>query len=228
MSRQAMEQIGKETHWRVLLVEDDEPVRQRLARILEGWDKGYLIAACGTLVDAKQVIDREPIDLLITDLRLPDGNGIEAIERLKAVSPDAEAMVISVLADERTVLDAIEAGAAGYLHKDAYAIDLLDAVNDLQAGRSPISSSIARLLVRRLAGQETHDKQREASSDLTAREMDILNHIAKGLTYEEIATRLEISRHTVPVHIRNIYRKLSVNNRSQAVFEARERGILPR
>lgn len=203
-------------------------MRNRLARILEGWDKGRLVAACGTLADATQVIDREPVDLLITDLRLPDGNGITAINRLKAVSPDAEAMVISVLADERTVLDAIEAGAAGYLHKDAYAIDLIDAVNDLLAGHSPISSSIARLLVRRLAGHQTNDTQQDAPSDLTAREMEILNHIATGLTYEEIAARLEISRNTVPVHIRNIYRKLSVNNRSQAVFEARERGILPR
>jgi DNA-binding NarL/FixJ family response regulator len=228
MAREAVEQIEKRTHWRVLLVEDDIPVRDRLARILEGWDKGSLIAACGTLADARQVLDREAVDLLITDLRLPDGSGIEAIQRLKAVSPDAEAMVISVLADERTVLDAIEAGAAGYLHKDAYAIDLLDAVNDLLAGHSPISSSIARLLVRRLAGREAGDRPHGAPSDLTARELDILNQVARGLTYEEIAIRLEISRHTVPVHIRNIYRKLCVNNRSQAVFEARERGILPR
>ena len=228
MPREALEQIGKDEHRRVLLVEDDAPVRNRLARILEGWDKGSLIAACGTLSEAMQVIEREPIDLLITDLRLPDGNGIEAIQRLKAISPDAEAMVISVLADERTVLDAIEAGAAGYLHKDAYTIDLLEAVNDLLAGRSPISSSIARLLVRRLAVRETNDSPPDVPSDLTAREMDILHNIARGLTYEEIANRLEISRHTVPVHIRNIYRKLSVNNRSQAVFEARERGILPR
>jgi DNA-binding NarL/FixJ family response regulator len=83
-------------------------------------------------------------------------------------------------------------------------------------------------LVRRLAGQETNEPPASVPSDLTAREMDILNAIARGFTYEQIAARLEISRNTVPVHIRNIYRKLSVNNRSQAVFEARERGILPR
>ena len=122
------------------LFEDDAPVRTRLARILEGWDRGSLVAACATLSDAINVIDREPVDLLITDLRLPDGNGITAINRLKAISPEAEAMVISVLADEKTVLDAIAAGAAGYLHKDAFALDLLDAVNDLLAilGDTPV------------------------------------------------------------------------------------------
>lgn len=223
-----VEQISERMPRRVLLVEDDETVRIRLARILETWEQGSLVAACGTLSEARQIIDRQAVDLLITDLRLPDGNGIEAIRRLKAASPDAEAMVISVLTDERSVLDAIEAGAAGYLHKDAYAIDLLDAINELLAGHSPISSRIARLLVRRLAGQEANEQPPSIPSDLTAREMDILNAIARGLTYEEIAARLEISRNTVPVHIRNIYRKLSVNNRSQAVYEARERGILPR
>jgi len=229
MSGEAVERTENRTHWRVLLVEDDAPVRNRLARILESWDRGSLVAACGTLADALRVIDREAIDLLITDLRLPDGNGIAAIQRLKAISADAEAMVISALADEAIVLDAIEAGASGYLLKDAYPIDILEAVNDLVAGHSPISSSIARLLVRRLATRERDERPREAVPGLlTAREMDILNAIARGFTYDQIAARLEISRHTVPVHIRNIYRKLCVNNRSQAVFEARERGILPR
>ncbi|HVJ01142.1 MAG TPA: response regulator transcription factor, partial [Sphingomonas sp.] len=117
-------------------------------------------------------------------------------------------------------------GAAGYLLKDAYAIDLIDAVNDVMAGKSPISSSIARVLVRRLAGQEETGRPHIRQSDLTAREMDILWGIAKGFTYGEIADRLAISRQTVPVHIRNIYRKLAVSNRSEAVFEATQRGLL--
>lgn len=126
------------------------------------------------------------------------------------------------------MLDAVEAGASGYLLKDAYALDLIEAVTDLMAGRSPISSSIARVLVRRLAGQEDTGRPHIKQSDLTSREMDILWGIAKGFTYDEIAARLGVSRQTVPVHIRNIYRKLSVNNRSEAVFEARQRGLLPR
>lgn len=212
--------------WRILLTEDDEPVRERLRAIIEQWDRGVLVAACSTLQESLAALQAHAIDLLVTDLRLPDGNGLTAIRQLKTLQPEAEAMVISVLADERTVLDAIEAGAAGYLLKDAYAIDLIDAVNDVMAGKSPISSSIARVLVRRLAGQEETGRPHLSQSDLTAREMDILWGIAKGFTYDEIAERLAISRQTVPVHIRNIYRKLAVSNRSEAVFEATQRGLL--
>lgn len=214
--------------WRILLVEDDEPVRERLVQILQAWDGVQALAACARLDEALALMAAQPVDLLVTDLKLPDGHGVQAIRRLKALHPAAEAMVISVLADERSVLEAIEAGAAGYLLKDAYALDLIEAIVDLMAGRSPISSSIARLLVRRLAGQDGAVRGDGSAPALTAREMDILWGIAKGFTYEELAGRLGISRQTVPVHIRNIYRKLSVNNRSEAVFEARQRGLLPR
>jgi DNA-binding NarL/FixJ family response regulator len=161
-------------------------------------------------------------------LKLPDGNGIEVIKVLRRTQPGAEAMVISVMTDERTVLDAIEAGATGYLLKDADSIDLIEAITDLMAGRSPISSRIARVLVRRLS-----DSNDSAVSEpvpgrpaLTPREMDILWGVAKGFTYAELAERLEMSRQTVPVHIRNIYRKLQASNRSEAVFEAARLGLI--
>src|SRR5690606_26859642 len=113
--------------------------------------RGELLAVCTTLAEATEAIGAHEIDLLITDLRLPDGNGIDAIRLLRARHPAAEAMVISILADERTVLDAIEAGASGDLLKDADPRDLIEAIDDLMAGQSPISPSIARVLVRRLA-----------------------------------------------------------------------------
>jgi len=114
--------------------------------------------------------------------------------------------------------------------KDSDPINIIDAICDLLAGRSPISSTIARTLVRRLGGRETApaDASRAGAGpqQLTPREMDILWGIAKGFTYGELAERLEISRHTVPVHIRNIYRKLEANNRSEAVYEASRRGLI--
>ncbi len=213
--------------WRVVLTEDDEPVRNRLAALLRGWQGACLVAECGTLSETLAAIGAHDFDLLITDLKLPDGHGTEAIRRLRAAQPDAEAMVISVLADETTVLEAIEAGASGYLLKDAESIDLVEAINDVMAGRSPISSRIARVLVRRLgmSGRDSPPAE-PGKSLLTAREMDIIWGIAKGFTNAEIAERLGISRQTVPVHIRNIYRKLEASNRSEAVFEASRLGLI--
>src|SRR5262245_12251729 len=136
-------------------------------------------------------------------------------------------MVISALADDRNVIEAIEAGASGYLLKDSDPINVIDAITELLAGRSPISSTIARTLVRRLGGgRAAAPAPQDPECTLTAREMDILWGIAKGFTYGELAERLEISKNTVPVHIKNIYRKLEANNRSEAVYEASRRGLI--
>lgn len=218
---------ASERAYRIILTEDDEPVRNRFSSLLNDWAGSKLVTACANLSETIDAIETHPIDLLITDLKLPDGNGIECIRTLRARQPDAEAMVISVLADETTVLGAIEAGATGYLLKDADSIDLIQAITDLMRGQSPISSRIARVLVRRL-GLQTQIAQpaRSGKSILTAREMDILWGIAKGFTNAELAERLGISPQTVPVHIRNIYRKLEASNRSEAVFEASRLGLI--
>jgi DNA-binding NarL/FixJ family response regulator len=158
---------------------------------------------------------------------LPDGHGVALIRALRTRQPAAEAMVISVLADDRTVIDAIEAGASGYLLKDSDAINIIDAIAELLDGRSPISPAIARTLVRRLANRDAAAvPPGEEVERLTPREMDILWGIAKGFTYGELAESLQISKHTVPVHIKNIYRKLHANNRSEAVYEASRRGLI--
>ncbi|MEX0955180.1 MAG: response regulator transcription factor [Rhizobiaceae bacterium] len=219
---------GTSEPWRILLVEDDGPVRERFARLVDEWEGGTLVASCDGLGAAMAAIARHEIDLLITDLKLPDGHGIEAIRRLATSQPQAESMVISVLADEKTVLEAIEAGASGYLHKDADPIDLVEAITDLMAGRSPISSGIARVLVRRLSERVEDAVLPEVGPrpTLTPRETDILWGIAKGFTYAELAERLGISHQTVPVHVRNIYRKLQASNRSEAVFEAARLGLI--
>jgi len=197
-----------------------------------------LLTVCATLAEALSAIAARPVDLLITDLRLPDGNGVQAIRALRADHPAAEAMVISALTDDGHVIDAIEAGAAGYLLKDGAPMDIVDAVGQLLAGGSPISPGIARTIVRRLGGHVAKPSpaaaaplpdsapEHDGGRSLTEREMDILWGIAKGFTYAEIAQHLQISKHTVPVHIKNIYRKLHVNNRSEAVFEASRRGLI--
>ncbi len=228
-----MEQGSVVVPCRTLLVEDDDQLRLRFESILAGWRNGKLVGICGTLGEAMAILQSEPIDLLIVDLCLPDGHGIQAIRRLRAINPQAEAMVISVLADSEVVIAAIEAGATGYLLKDISAAELIGAIEELRAGRSPISTSIARVIVRRLGarGQPplVQDPDLPASREkcpLTPREVEILWGIAKGLTYAEVAEQLGISRLTVPVHTKNIYRKLQVGNRSEAVFEASRLGLI--
>ncbi|MGP9790860.1 response regulator [Roseinatronobacter sp. NSM] len=212
---------------RIVVTEDDDPVRRRFVSLLSDWDGCTLVANCATLAATEQVIRTHQFDLLITDCNLPDGSGIDAIALLRRLQPQAEAMVISVLADELTVLDAVKAGATGYLLKDAGSIDLIEAIRELLVGHSPISPRIARLLMRKLGGpsQQQHTPQMDGSL-LTAREMDILWGIAKGFTNAEIAERLGISRQTVPVHIRNIYRKLETTTRTETVFEASRLGLI--
>ena len=207
---------------RILLLEDEPPLRERFARILDEWTGGELVAACATLDEALAQLPQQPVDLLMTDLNLPDGSGIDAITLLGKLYPDADAMVISVLADDETVLAAIEAGAAGYLLKDADSLELIESIQELRAGRSPISSTIARVLVRRMSAPAPA----HPGPELTPRETEIIKGIAKGFTYAELAEWLGISRQTVPVHIKNIYRKLAANNRSEAVYEAQKRGLI--
>lgn len=213
----------------ILLVEDDTPVRERLAHIIDEWPDGTLLAACASLGEAIQQIAKHPIDLLITDLRLPDGNGIEAIQTLRREQPDSEIMVISVLGDHQTVIRAIEAGATGFLLKDTKSFNLIEAIKELLAGGSPVSPSIARTIIRRITPSGTpppDEAVQGGSKELTARENEILHGVVKGLTNAELAKIYNISPLTVPVHIRNIYRKLETRNRSETIYEAMRQGLI--
>lgn len=214
---------------RVLLVEDDRPIRERMTAILRAADRVDLVAAAATLAEARALCAAHVPAVLVTDLKLPDGSGLDLIHENRRLYPAMEIMVVSVLGDERSVLTAIEAGAAGYILKDSTAIDLVGSVLDLVAGRSPISTSIARTIVRRVQSKPDSPSATpptEPVPSLTERETDILWGVAKGLTYGDIAERLGISRNTVLTHIKNIYRKLEVNSRGEAVFAAINHNII--
>lgn len=223
-----MEPEGSVDHLiRIAIVEDDPAVLERFSGIIQNWTQGVLVAACANLEQILRILKTAPIDILITDMKLPDGWGTEAIRYLSRFQTDAQSMVISGLYDERIILEAIEAGATGYLLKDADSLDIIKSIQDLREGTSPISPRIARLLVARVRGNALVDRDAPVRpAALTAREMDVLKGISKGFTYREIAQLLDISDQTVPVHVRNIYRKLQVGNRSEAVFEAMKNGIL--
>lgn len=205
---------------RVLLVEDETHIRNRMAAILGGAAALELVAVAETLEQARALCAAHVPAVLVTDLKLPDGSGFDLIRETRRLFPAMEIMVVSALGDERSVLAAIEAGAAGYILKDSSSVDLVGSVLELMAGRSPISTSIARTIVRRVQAQPAGAPPATPPPALTERETDILWGIAKGFTYGDIADRLGISRNTVLTHIKNIYRKLEVNSRGEAVFTA--------
>ncbi len=207
----------------LILVEDDDAMRHSLVRTLGQESDFEVVADCATFTSGAAAIETMAARVLITDLKLPDGHGFDLIRLARQQQPEMEIMVISVLGDEKSVVTAISAGASGFLLKDARALDIVRSVRDLIAGRSPISTAVARFIIRVVQEVEAPES---ADGLLTEREMDILWGIAKGFTYKDVAKRLDISSNTVPTHIKNIYRKLEVNSRSEAVFEAVQRGLI--
>lgn len=209
----------------ILLVEDDAPTSWRLQDALS--KAGYRVRAAGTLAEARAALSESAAKVLLTDLQLPDGHGVDLIRETRARLPETEIMVISILGDEESVISAITVGATGYLLKDAFPTDIAATVRDLVAGHSPISASIARFIVRRTqASAEPPPGPPLNTTKLTPREIDILWGIAKGFSYAEIAGHLGLSRQTVPGHIKSIYRKLEVHTRGEAVFEAVQQGLI--
>ena len=210
----------------VLLVEDDESTRARLARAVDEHPDLEVVAQVGTFAEGSQQLRRLAPDVLLVDVGLPDGSGIRLIREARLLSADTQSMVITVFADEQRVMEAIEAGARGYLLKDASPERVADAVLQLLAGGSPISAPIARHLLRHFQTPPQAPLPDSERPHLSERELEVLALLAKGFRYQEIAELLEITGHTVTTHIRRIYRKLEVHSRSQAIYEAANLGLL--
>lgn len=221
-----MNTLDSSASYSVLLVEDDPPTRYRLANIIGEHQQLSLLAACENLAEARAVLVKANPDVLLTDLGLPDGHGTTLIREVRQKNDQIEIMVISVFGDERNVLNAIEAGATGYLLKDSDARYVAESILELIAGGSPISPSIARHLLRRFNKPKEVLPENTVLPALTKREMEVLQGVAKGLTYSEIAGLLGMSPNTVTSHIKHIYRKLEVRSRSEAVFEAVQMGLI--
>lgn len=220
--------------WRIVLLEDDERLRGFFEQSIRQHPALELSASFNRMRPAQAWLHDNPADLLLTDLALPDGHGLELIYRLRKMQPACEALVISVLGDEDTVLACVEAGAVGYIHKDTQPEDMGQIIVDVKRGASPISPMLARKLLQRLRQSDTAEpspasRPQACEADavkLTARETDVLRLIARGYSYAEIATMEGISKHTVQMHIKNLYGKLAVNSRGQAVYQAGLRGLV--
>lgn len=211
----------------LLIVEDSKATRERLeTAIIEGglFD---LVGAAGSYGEGLAMLEKLSPDILLTDLDLPDGNGINLIRQLQKPNITTKlAIVITIFGDEGHVINALKAGASGYLLKDDNFIEINNAIDQMLAGGSPISPSIARYLLSELSLNASHQEPIDDKKVLSNREHEILMLVSKGYTSKEIGAMLELSFHTVNAHVKNIYKKLSVNNKTEAIYEATKKGIL--
>jgi len=209
----------------VLVVEDDPTFYETFTRAVESAPDLRLAGAASTFAEGKALLEKTRPDVLLVDLGLPDGSGIDLIRLAKERHPDCDAMVATVFGDEAHVIQSIEAGASGYLLKDSAAEDIAEQVRRLHAGGSPISPVIARRLLARFQAPAPADKP-AAKADLSARELEVLGLITKGFTFDEISRLLAVSPHTVSTYVKRIYGKLQVGSKTEAVYEARKLGLV--
>ena len=200
----------------VAIVDDDVPARE----ILAGWIRSADGFRCvGEFDDAETALARLPQEkpsVVLFDINLPGMNGIECVRKLKPRLPDTQFVMITVYEDANHVFNALSAGASGYLLKQTRRHELIDALKDVHAGGSPMSSQIARKVVQNFYRTESQDAGGE-TIELSPREREVLELLARGYLYKEIAEMLKISVQTVNTYIRRIYEKLHVRSRAQAV-----------
>ncbi|MEM7572897.1 MAG: response regulator transcription factor [Bacteroidota bacterium] len=196
----------------VAIVEDDDDIRQSLSLIINGTPGFY---CKHTFIDAESAIKELPqlyAQVVLMDIELPGKNGIEAVRQLKPQLPDVDFLMLTVRADDESVFQSLRVGASGYLAKDTPPSELLRSIQDVHQGGAPMSSQIARRVVASF--------QRLKASPLSKRETEILRLLCDGLHYRAIADQLFLSAHTVKSHIKNIYSKLHVHSRAEAVKKA--------
>ena len=225
----------------VVIVEDNALHAQRYRENLARDPSLVLVGEFDSASAARAAVAKLAPDVALVDLGLPDGSGFEVIRHIRATSPHTSVMVVSVFGGERNLFEAIEAGATGYLLKDSLPDDFNASIHALQAGESPISPALARLLLQRLrpggaapaapvaasvpeAAAPSVDPS--VPSPLSPRETTILEAIARGRSLPEIGESLHISPLTVKSHVQKIYRKLEATSRQHAVYLAQQRGIL--
>lgn len=210
------------THIRVAVIEDDPAALERLDAALAEAGDISIVGVARNVADGKVLVDKGGFDVLLCDLGLPDGSGTTLIRQAAQKYKTCDIMVITIFADQAKVLDSIRAGARGYLLKDERFDQCAESIREIRRGGSPISPAIARQLLKEFQPKE----QDPSIESLSKRELEVLNLLARGFSFIEIGDILKISRSTVATYVKNIYQKLEVNSRSEAVFEASSLGII--
>jgi DNA-binding NarL/FixJ family response regulator len=214
---------------RIMVVDDHDTFRDPLAFMLERESELTVVARPRSLSEARTVLENaEPaVDVAIVDLNLPDGSGTDLIKDLRGSRPHAKALVLSAISEQRYLAEAIEAGAAGVMHKSTPMSDLVEAVRRLAAGEQLLSQQEVIEALRFIGRERESHREAQALSDkLTPREREVLQALAEGLSDKEIAQRLHVGVGTVHSHVANILSKLEVSSRLQALVFAVRHGLV--
>ena len=217
----------------VLVVEDEPGFLQRFCSAIAAEPALSLRGAAGTVAAACALIDALAPDVVLADLCLPDGNGVDVIRHATTRDPKCDVMVVTMFGDDGNVIDSIRAGATSYLLKDALPGDIAASILEVRSGGALINPAIARrvLEIFRLPNHVATSKMPRRFDDLrpsmlSERETEILRLVAKGLNFKEVGSILCLSPHTVNTHVKRTYQKLAVHSRGEAVYEANQLGLL--
>jgi DNA-binding NarL/FixJ family response regulator len=202
---------------RVVIAEDHAVVRGGLVQLLGGVDDVEVVGVAAGGEEAVTVASEQQPDVVLMDLEMPDLDGIEATRRIRAANEGVTVVVLTAFSDRQRILSAIDAGAVGYLLKDADPDELIRGIEAAARGESPLAPKAAQALVAARAEQQSEP-------ELTPREQEVLALLADGLPNKLIARRLDISEKTVKAHLTNIFQRIGVTDRTQAALWAQRRG----
>jgi len=209
---------------RILIADDHAFVREGTRRILEQEPDLEVVAEAGDGEEAVGLVSSLKPDVALVDVAMPKLDGIEATRRIKALCPGVAVLVLSAYDDDQFVFGLLEAGAAGYMLKSVRGHEIVDAIRAVHAGESVLHPSVARKVLNRFAGVSGKLRERKSLELLTDREMEVLKLVTKGLSNKDIAEELCLSVRTVQGHLANIFNKLRVGSRTEAVVHALKEG----
>ena len=213
---------------RVLVVDDHQMFRRGVAMVLEQQPDLELVGEAGDSAEAVKIATDTLPDVVLMDVKMPRGSGIDATAQIKELVPSAKILMLTISEEEADLYDSLKAGATGYLLKDVAIEEVVEAIRSVYAGESRISPSMASKLINEFAAMSKRGEEKPTSPQprLTEREMEVLRLVAKGRNNRDIAKELFISENTVKNHIRNILEKLHLHSRMQAVVYAVREGFI--
>ena len=234
-----------------LIVDQLPESRATMARLLAKVQPSLPVCEAGTLAQVEDMMRSFDVELALIDFTLPDGSGLDALRMLHSAQPDSRAVMITLFEDDAHVFPALQAGAFGYVLKDRPEIEIVAQLRRIRDGEPPLSSSVARRMLKHFAAVTEHEPVQplppvapaapvgvlpvapmrpgmveEPEVALTDRETEVLQRVGKGYTLPEIAQQLGLSRHTVADYVKQIYRKLDISSRAEAALEAARRGLV--